>query len=224
MDETTVPEFKEAIELSNERIEDRNELVEGLFSTVKGMLKNKMRDEQVQTDVACWNGAITYDYEKSTQKSDRDDEPTGEQAEITFEDKLATLMKKKRFDPNEDTQSQGSFANRIQEVDEGGESKVGEGVVENAGPAICYKCKGSMVPFSNTISPPNGASNMLSPRNAGSSIVSPRSSQNKTNKPMAAPLVEGFIPAGPLDMPIQHHTSAMRQIGVIQPNRLLQLH
>lgn len=36
--------------------------------------------------------------------------------------------------------------------------------------------------------------------------------------------LEGFIPADPLDMPIQHHTQTMRQIGVIQPNKLLYLH
>lgn len=35
MDEELLPEFKDALEVANTRIEDRNELVDKLFVTVK---------------------------------------------------------------------------------------------------------------------------------------------------------------------------------------------
>jgi hypothetical protein len=101
MDEATVPEFKEAVDIASRRIEDRNELVEGLFQTVKNMLINRMRDATVQTDVGCWYGAITYDYEQSTQKTEKSH--VTEEDEPTFDDKVADLMFKKGFNINEES-------------------------------------------------------------------------------------------------------------------------
>ena len=65
------------------------------------MLKNKMRDAFVQTDVACWNGAITYDYEKSTVKSEHSERSASKESNI--EVKLADLMMKKGINLNEES-------------------------------------------------------------------------------------------------------------------------
>ena len=87
MDESILPEFNEALDMIESRINDRNELVDNLFETVKKMLSNKMRDANVQTDVACWNGAVTYDFEPSTLQTEPVAE-TDDKKEATLDDKL----------------------------------------------------------------------------------------------------------------------------------------
>lgn len=79
MDPQTIEEFNEAMEDSRLETETRNDYADNLFVAVKRMLTNKMSDARTQTDLACMNNAVTYDYESSPTEKSRPS-PSSEEA------------------------------------------------------------------------------------------------------------------------------------------------
>lgn len=61
-DPKNISEFKETIQISLAGIEDRNKYVAGLYEAVKGLMTNKQANQAVQTDEACMNNAVMYQY------------------------------------------------------------------------------------------------------------------------------------------------------------------
>ena len=62
LDPATIDDYEEVVEISMGRQEDRNAYVESLYEVIKSMLTNKQKHQKVQTDQACMNNAIMYDY------------------------------------------------------------------------------------------------------------------------------------------------------------------
>mmetsp|Transcript_20354 Transcript_20354/g.31088 ORF Transcript_20354/g.31088 Transcript_20354/m.31088 type:complete len:101 (+) Transcript_20354:108-410(+) len=62
LDPNNIDEFKDALQMSTDRIDNRNEMVQSLYEAIKSMLTHKLESKKVQTDQACMNNAIMYEY------------------------------------------------------------------------------------------------------------------------------------------------------------------
>ena len=65
MDPSIIGEFKEAVGMSQQENAQRMETVEKLFDVVKTMMSNKQESKKTQTDQACMNNAMMYEYESN---------------------------------------------------------------------------------------------------------------------------------------------------------------
>ena len=63
MDPANVENFKDAAQVLTNRVEDRNMQAEDMYNLLKGMLSNKRKDMKTQTEEACMNNAIMYQYD-----------------------------------------------------------------------------------------------------------------------------------------------------------------
>ena len=124
LDPNNIEEFKEAVAMAGSRIDDRNEYVERLYEVVKSMLTSKQASVKTQTDEACMNNAIMYDYYSyGSSNSDRgldnlEEDPNSEEA------KLKKLAKEKgiKLEESDDEFSHAKIAG-MQKVDISNESE-----------------------------------------------------------------------------------------------------
>ena len=105
LDPATIDDYEEVVEISLGRQEDRNAYVESLYEVIKSMLTNKQKHQKVQTDQACMNNAIMYDYysygDSSSEKGDAGDKK--EEEDPNSQDaKLKRLMKEKGISIDEE--------------------------------------------------------------------------------------------------------------------------
>ena len=62
MDPTSIPELEESIRMLDVREEDKNQYVTRIYQVVQSMLTSQQNSVKCQTDQACMNNAIMYDY------------------------------------------------------------------------------------------------------------------------------------------------------------------
>lgn len=86
-DPGTLPEFKDSIQTQAQLVAIRNEYAESLFNEVKKMLKNKMKSQHAQTEQACMNNAIMYEYQGGDTSSEeaRDEAENSQEQGDTME-------------------------------------------------------------------------------------------------------------------------------------------
>ena len=94
MDPTNIPELEESIRMLDFREEDKNQYVTRIYQVVQSMLTSQQNSVKCQTDQACMNNAIMYDYYSYGGSSDDENKQTEEDPK-SLEYKYKKLVKEK---------------------------------------------------------------------------------------------------------------------------------
>ena len=191
LDPATVDEYHEVVEIAMGRQEDRNAYVESLYEVIKSMLTNKQKHQKGQTDQACMNNAVMYEYysygESSSEKGETLDKKEEEDPD-SQDAKLKRLMKEKGISiDEEDVDEDEPGVNRESEAkSEAGGLKVDEDA-EAAQRKSGESARSSKMPASKSGQSRQSARDGTQPSPSGSRL-SARKKQSPSKKSEFNPL------------------------------------